>query len=121
MMTELNTKFLEIFNNTDSTDVKQTLSYGMGFFAMYIPSDTYQGALLPLVFTALNSVVSAPEAFSEDNVVATESALGALGRVIYFQRENNIINEQVVNTFLSKLPLTNEEEEAQKSHQLLFE
>jgi hypothetical protein len=38
--------------------------------------------------TALNSMISASDAFSEDNVVATESALGALGRVIYFQRDN---------------------------------
>ncbi len=57
-------------------------------------------------------MISAADAFSEDNVVATESALGALGKVIYFQRDNNIINDNVVNTFLSKLPLTNEQEEA---------
>lgn len=65
----------------------------MGFFAMYIPSDTYKVNLLPQVFTALNTIISVQDAFSEDNVVATESALGALGRIIYFQRDNNIINE----------------------------
>lgn len=37
MITELNTKFLEIFNSTTSMDVKQTLSYGFGVFSMYIP------------------------------------------------------------------------------------
>jgi hypothetical protein len=31
------------------------------------------------------------------------------------------VTEQVVNAFLSKLPLTNEEEEAKKSHKLLLE
>lgn len=41
MMTELNFKFLEIFKNTESMDVKQTLVYGMGVFAMYIPTATY--------------------------------------------------------------------------------
>lgn len=66
-------------------------------------------------------MISAADAFSEDNIVATESALGALGKVIYFQRDNNIVNDNVVNAFLSKLPLKNEEEEAQKSHMLLFE
>lgn len=64
---------------------------------------------------------SNPEAFNEDNVVATESALGALGKVIYFQRDNNLINDQVVEYFLSKLPLFNEEEEAQKTHGLFVE
>ena len=37
MIVELNNKFLEIFKNTESTDVKQTLSYGFGVFAMFIP------------------------------------------------------------------------------------
>jgi hypothetical protein len=41
MITELNTKFLEIFNTTESMDVKQTLVYGMGVFAMFIPNETY--------------------------------------------------------------------------------
>lgn len=79
---------------------------------MNIPTATFTTALLPKVFQALYSMISAADAFSEDNIVATESALGALGKVIYFQRDNNIINDNVVNTFLSKLPLTNEQEEA---------
>jgi len=120
MMTELNNKFLEIFNSTDSMDVKQTLSYGMGVFALYIPAANYSAAL-PNVTKALNSMISGAEAFSEDNVVATESALGALGKLIYTQRENSIITDAVVNTFLSHLPLTHEEEEAQKTHKLFFE
>jgi len=46
MITELNTKFLEIFNNTTSTDVKQTLSYGMGVFAMFTPNNLYTTPML---------------------------------------------------------------------------
>jgi hypothetical protein len=44
MITELNSKFLEIFNSGDdiaTIDVKQTLSYGMGVFATSIPSIIY--------------------------------------------------------------------------------
>lgn len=47
MITELNNKFFEIFKNTESMDVKQTLSYGFGVFAMFIPAATYQTTLLP--------------------------------------------------------------------------
>jgi hypothetical protein len=83
MISELNNKFLEIFNQTESMDVKQTLSYGMGVFSMYIPKGTYT-TVLGNVFTAINSMVSAADAFSEDNIVATESALGAIGKMIYF-------------------------------------
>jgi len=120
MTLELNSKFLEIFNTTESMDVKQTLAYGLGVFAMNIPVASYT-AQLPEVVKALNSMIQGSEAFSEDNVVATESALGALGKIVYFQRDNNIINDNVVNTFLNYLPLKNEEEEAQKSHMLLME
>ena len=72
---------------------------------------------------ALNSVISDPEAFEEDNVVATESALGALGRIIFFQRQSapGLITDAVVATFLDKIPLKHEEEEAQKTHKLFFE
>ena len=41
-------------------------------------------------------MITAASAFDEENVVATESALGALGKVIYFQKDNNLINDSVV-------------------------
>lgn len=50
MMLELCNKFLEIFNNSASMDVKQTLSYGFGVFALYLNQSTYP---LANVFTAL--------------------------------------------------------------------
>ena len=36
MMIELAMKFVEIFQATESIDVKQTLTYGMGVFAMFM-------------------------------------------------------------------------------------
>jgi len=90
MITELNAKFLEIFNSGDdfaTVDVKQTLSYGFGVFSKSIPSAAYT-AIAPQVMHALNSMISAADAFSEDLVVSTESALGALGKIIYYQRQS---------------------------------
>lgn len=92
----------------------------MGVFATHIPTSLY-GAQLPKVLKCLNEMISDEEAFNEENVIATESALGALGKVIYFQKDNNMVNDAMVNEFLKKLPLTHEEEEACKSHQLLLE
>ncbi len=66
-------------------------------------------------------MITSADAFSEEKVVSTENALGALGKIIYFQRENTIITDDVVKTFLSKLPLQNEEDEAQKTHKIFFE
>lgn len=44
---ELNIKFLEIFNTTESMDVKQTLSYGFGVFATNLAPSVYHATLLP--------------------------------------------------------------------------
>lgn len=115
MISELNAKFMEIFAWTDSMDVKQTLSYGLGVFSMFITPNNYK-AVLKNTVTLVMSMIKAADAFEEDNVVATETAIGALGKMIYFQRDGQIINEDVVNMFISKLPLKNEEEEATKSH-----
>lgn len=51
MITELNSKFLEIFNSGEevaTTDVKQTLTTGFGIFAMHIPVANY-GAIAPQI------------------------------------------------------------------------
>lgn len=114
MITELTQKFLEIFAWADVTlDTKQTLAYGLGVFSMYVPKETFP---LAQVFTVLNSMVSASDAFSEEKAVASESALGAIGKLIYFQRDGTIVNDAVVNGFLSKIPFRYEETEAQTTH-----
>ena len=94
----------------------------MGVFSKFIPAATY-ASIAPQVMMALNSMISAEDAFSEDLVVSTESALGALGKIIYYQRQASpqLISDQVVGAFLDKLPLLNEEEEAQKTHRFFFE
>ena len=119
MIAELTNKFLEIFNWTGATtDVKQTLTYGMGVFSMFVPKGTFPTAA---VFQALNSMVSAPDAFSEENAVATESALGAVGKLVYFQKDGAVVIDAVTIGFLSKLPFKFEETEAQTTHQLFLE
>ena len=85
---------------------------------MFVPQGTYP---LAATFSALNTLVSAADAFSEENAVATESALGAVGKLIYFQKEGTVVTDAVVNAFLSKLPFRYEETEAQYTHQLFLE
>lgn len=45
MINELNAKYLEIFKWTQSIDVKQTLSYGIGVFSMFISNKTYASSI----------------------------------------------------------------------------
>ena len=117
MNVELSNKFMEIFKWTDSIDVKQTLSYGMGIFASHIPQTSY-AKILPNTFQAVISMITAQDAYEDENIVATETAVGALGKLIYKHKDNQIINDQSVLLFCTKLPLVAEEEEATKTHML---
>jgi hypothetical protein len=117
MMHDLAVKYLEIFNGA-TTDVKQTLAYGLGVFCYHLPSEI-AATIVPQTLLALQTMISAPDAFGENLVISTESALGAVGKLIYSHKE--LIPEGVVLAFLERLPLTHEQEEAQKSHKLFLE
>ena len=66
-------------------------------------------------------MISEEDAFEDEKIVASETAVGALGKIIYFHKDNQTINDEGVILFLGKLPLTSEEEEATKSHLLFME
>jgi hypothetical protein len=55
----------------------------MGVFSMFISNKAY-APLIANVYNALISMIKSQNAFEDENVVATENAIGALGKVIYF-------------------------------------
>ena len=59
---------------------------------MYLPVETYKPYMKNLV-NGLVNMIKNKEAFSDENIVATENAVGALGKVIYFHRDNNIMGD----------------------------
>mmetsp|Transcript_8900 Transcript_8900/g.6653 ORF Transcript_8900/g.6653 Transcript_8900/m.6653 type:complete len:441 (-) Transcript_8900:55-1377(-) len=120
MLLEITSKFLEIFNWTKEVDCRQTFAYGLGVFSTFIPAPAF-AAHLPGIYHGLVQMIGEKGAYEDEKVVATENAVGALGKLIYFHKDNQIINDEGVLLFLSKLPLKNEEEEATKSHRLFLE
>jgi len=64
---------------------------------MYLPSNLYSSNV-GVVLKCLNSMINDEEAFEEDNVVATESAIGALGKLIYFHKQTSpqILTDSVI-------------------------
>lgn len=59
---------------------------------------------------------------NQDKVVCTETAIGALGKFALYQLDGNQeMRNQVLDKFLSCLPLKNESEEAQNVHKMLLE
>jgi len=95
--------------------IRQCSVYGLGRASQH-----RQAAFKPHAQNALSSVLailSAPEARSEDNIMATENAAGALGKFIEFQSE--FVDSTAGNIFVQSLPLEEDEEEAREVHPLL--
>ena len=73
-----------------------------------------------MVSNKLISLITHPEAKEDDRIIATETFVGALGKVALFQIST--LNEETVrNLYFSNLPLKAETEEALTAHDLLFE
>ncbi|KAH9326987.1 hypothetical protein KI387_007165 [Taxus chinensis] len=102
---------------TDSNaDVRQAAVYGIGVCA------EFGGAKFkPLVGEALsrlNVVISQSNARDADNVMATDNAVSALGKICQFHRDS-IDAVQVIPAWLSCLPIKGDLIEAKIVHELL--
>jgi len=60
-------------------------------------------------------MITAEESRSDENVEATENAISAMGKIVMFHAG------QDVTFFMANLPLTNDQEEAQRCHKLFME
>ena len=63
---------------------------------------------------SIQKIMTAPNAFEEDNVTATENAIGALGRIAVSHRAD------LYNDFVRYLPIKHDEEEARAVHKLFL-
>jgi len=113
---EIGQKFLEVFGHTENIDVKQSVVYGLGVIAMQTPEGAFS-VVKPQVQHCIHQMVSAKDAYEEENVVATECAISSLGKLVYFQN----LGDEAAKHFLSLLPLKNEFEEARNTHKLLVQ
>ncbi|EFJ15568.1 hypothetical protein SELMODRAFT_155690 [Selaginella moellendorffii] len=102
--------------NDINCDVRQAAVYGIGVCA------EFGGAKFkPVVREALerlNAVVSHPAARQQDNIMATDNAVSALGKICQFQRDS-IDATQVVPAWLGCLPLKGDLVEAKIVHEQL--
>ncbi|KAH7296218.1 hypothetical protein KP509_26G014000 [Ceratopteris richardii] len=97
-------------------DVRQAAVYGIGVCAEF-GGATFQ-PVVGEALTKIKQVISQPGAFSADNVMATDNAVSALGKICEFQRES-IDATQVVPAWLSCLPIRNDLVEAKIVHDQL--
>ncbi|XP_075499694.1 uncharacterized protein LOC142538217 [Primulina tabacum] len=102
--------------NDESPDVRQAAVYGIGICAEFGGS-----VVKPLVGEALsrlNIVIRHPNALQQDNVMAYDNAVSALGKICQFHRDS-INSAQVVPAWLSCLPIKGDLIEAKVVHDQL--
>ncbi|KAK4258237.1 hypothetical protein QN277_007709 [Acacia crassicarpa] len=102
--------------NDDSPDVRQAAVYGLGVCAEFGGS-----VFKPLVGEALsrlNAVIQHPNALQQDNVMAYDNAVSALGKICQFHRDS-IDAKQVVPAWLNCLPIKGDLIEAKVVHDQL--
>ncbi|KAJ7541709.1 hypothetical protein O6H91_10G072300 [Diphasiastrum complanatum] len=108
--------FLLEFCRDPNPDVRQAAVYGIGVCAQFGGSK-----FVPVVREALarlNEVISQPSSRDADNVMATDNAVSALGKICQFQREC-IDVAQVLPAWLSFLPVKGDLVEAKLVHEQL--
>lgn len=91
-----------------SPDVRQAAAYGVGL-AGALGGEQYAGACaqaIPMLFTLINQ----PDARSEDNLLATENAVSAVGKICHFNSSQFDVN-QVLTAWVEALPIVEDEEE----------
>ncbi len=98
---------------TDSDPgIRQACVYGVGRVAQQQQEKFKQHAQL-----AVNNVLAVlqdPKARTAENILATENAVGALGKFLEFQQE--FVDPSAGSLYVQHLPLEHDEEEAQEVH-----
>jgi len=122
-ITQLTEKFLEILSHADFSEsdmVKHTVAYGLGAFAHVLPREAFQPFLARAV-GIIKAVTMRDEAFSEENMEATENAMGALAKIAYKHSGSSDVTESDLVGVLSFFPFKSDECESQTTHRIFLE
>jgi importin-5 len=106
--------------SSSSADLRQASSYGVGVAAKFGgPNYTeFCIASLPHLVNMINS----PEAKHEENLLATENAIAALGKIISTYKDSGRFDTNaLITSFVASLPITEDSEEAPETYMLLLD
>ena len=122
-VTQLAEKFLEVISNAkhaESDMVKHTVAYGLGAFGYALPREAFQPFLARSV-GMIKGITMRDEAFSEENMEATENAMGALAKIAYKHMDGSNVTEADLSGVFSFMPFKSDECEAQTTHRIFLE
>ena len=122
-VTQLATKFLEVISHADFADsdlVKHTVAYGLGAFAHVLPKEAFE-PLRARAVGIIKGITMRDEAFSEENMEATENAMGALAKIAYKHSGTAEVGEGDLAGVLGFFPFKSDECESQTTHRIFLE
>ena len=112
--------FINFCHEALNLDIVQSAVFGIGVIAKRMDQHSfsqYKNECLQIIA----SIITAPDAYSEEKAVCTDNAVGALGKIALYQSQtNDKVSEEVLLKFLQLLPLKNDSEEAQAVHKMLL-
>ena len=122
LVNEISQKFRQISEadpEAELNGVSQTICYGFGVFGINLPNGAFKE--LPYAVQRCKEIVRHEEAFSEDNLIITESTLGAIAKMAYNHMDGKLITHADLTGVLSKMPFTAFDGESCTSHRHLID
>ena len=113
-VSQLTQKFIELSTNEELLEndiVKHTVAYGIGAFAHALPKEAFQPFVAQSV-ALLKGITRRDEAFSPENMDATENAMGALAKIAYKHIDGSTVTEADLSGVFSFFPFKSDECEA---------
>jgi hypothetical protein len=101
------------YSSHSNADIRQSAVYGLGVSAELTDPTVFQSYLDPAL-KSISDILTAPNARSEENTVATDCAVGALGKIALKHRSD------LVHTWLTHMPIKQEPEESQMVNKLFL-
>lgn len=111
---QLTQKFLEVISDekhAESDLIKHTVSYGLGAFGFVLPKEAFQPFLARSV-GMIKGITMRDEAFSAENMEATENAMGALVKIAYKHMDGTNVTEADLSGVMGFMPFKSDECEA---------
>ncbi|KND04212.1 uncharacterized protein SPPG_01645 [Spizellomyces punctatus DAOM BR117] len=103
-----------------SAEVRQAAAYGVGVAGQFGGPAYVQAcaAALPNLFAMIN----APVARSEENILATENGISAIGKICHFLGQSGAFDlNQILSAWVDALPITEDSDEAPHTYAYLLE
>ncbi|ORY77670.1 importin subunit beta-3 [Protomyces lactucae-debilis] len=100
-------------------EVRQAAAYGIGCAAQH-GGEVFSDLVAQSLGT-LFALIEAPEARSDDNIYATENACCSIAKILRFNSSKVVQPDQIIERWLSTLPVTHDEEDAPYAYRFLAE